>query len=379
VRRRSAVVALGLSAALAGRRAHTAWPDLEHPLAVVDISVPGPAAWVEATFEPSRRRRIVPARVWSVLRARGLLVGTPAREIVDAAARGLGRPLVHPRLAAWSGSGSHSAKVTCFLFEAGAETPTVVVKVGTERLRQEVEAVEALRRRPELAELVAALPERPLWSGATASGLAVAEAVDPLAKATGRTAAEQPLLWLTAFQAATARPSRWDANDAGRALATVERAWRAGRPATATETADRVRALLASLEGAAVPVCAVHGDFWPGNVAVLDGEMRVFDWEWSQPDGRPFFDHWTWELGPLRIAAERDAQGLMERLELALRHVERRLAGAAIDPAFGLATIAPSLAELAFRRRWTLGEPDGREPGSARLMAAVELLLERRA
>jgi len=57
---------------------------------------------------------------------------------------------------------------------------------------------------------------------------------------------------------------------------------------------ERLRAEFLPLLGASVPQVVEHGDFWAGNIAATSDQMRVYDWEWTVLDGRPFFDLWTY-------------------------------------------------------------------------------------
>jgi len=111
------------------------------------------------------------------------------------------------------------------------------------------------------------------------------------------------------------------------------------------------------------------------NMAQLDGRLRVYDWEWAQPEGPPFFDLWTIELGLLRRKAEEGSARLVELTRDALAPVRAEHVHRGLDPRFALAMLGPSLGQLMFRIRRTTGSPGGAETESVHLMAAAELLL----
>ena len=167
----------------------------------------------------------------------------------------------------------------------------------TERLRHETEIVEAIRRRlPSGGTAAAALPLAPLYAGVVAGDVVVAQAVDPLAAATGSgTERDVPLGWLRAFHAGTTSArSPWSPLDTEAELDAMRDAWGRARPEAAETLIARTRDLLRRLEGLPVERCAVHGDFWSGNLARRGEQLRVYDWEWAREAGTPFFDLWTW-------------------------------------------------------------------------------------
>jgi Phosphotransferase enzyme family len=54
---------------------------------------------------------------------------------------------------------------------------------------------------------------------------------------------------------------------------------------------DEVRQRVRDLRGHRLPLAAVHGDYWMGNILVHDGRLAgVVDWERSESVGLPFFD-----------------------------------------------------------------------------------------
>ncbi len=375
-----------MTGALAGRllgvRAYTVWPSVEHPQFAADVALPAAATWLQNTFGDAPARRIPGPATWSALRARGLLWGRPSRLVTDALA-GVRGTADGVRLALYSPTGQSNSKIACFVFARGSREPDLVVKAMperrfTERLRHETEIVEALRDRLGRAGAATdALPLAPLLAGIVAGDYVVVQVVDPLASATG--AASPPdaaLRWLRAFQEGTTRAlAPWSPADTAAALDAVRDAWGRARPRAVEAVAARAGSLLRALEGVEVRRCGVHGDFWRGNLAQRGARLRVYDWEWARAEGTPFFDLWTWELGPLRRGAERGDRELLAGLSAALARVRAELHTCGVDERFGLATLAPSLGELTFRVRRATGVAGGAEAESALLMdAAAELL-----
>jgi hypothetical protein len=383
LRWRPAVVVVGLFARLARLRAYALWPDISQPLLIMDVGSPRACAWLSATFRfgEGTRRRPSPA-TWNALRGRGLLVGGPSRLVIEAAERALGRQPKRPRLSLYSPSGAADSKGTCFVFEPGRREPTVVVKAMSDprfaaRLRREIESVEALRAKlAGIADVVDALPLPPLYAGEVGGDYVVAQGLDPLAQATGREDRPAALAWLRAFQRATTKDEMaWGPDDDERELAFVRDAWRRVRPQMEEIVVDRMSRLLQQMHGIAVRRCAVHGDFWRGNIAGGGGRLRVYDWEWFEPEGRPFLDLWLYELGQLRQAARRREVDLAAATADALSRVQRELRARDEDARFALATAASSIGLITFRERHATGMPGGGEEASIRVMTAVEQLL----
>jgi hypothetical protein len=378
--RRPAAIAAALAARGARVRAYTVWPTVRHPQLVTDVGYPASAVWLRATFEDRRARRFPGAATWSALRTRGLLGGPPSRLVTEALARA-GRELGDARLALYSPTGVSNSKAACFVFQSRSAEPALVVKAMPERrfadrLRHETEIVEAIRNRMAGAPGAAALPLRPLLADAVQGDYVVVQAVDPLAAWTGAAFGPEALAWLRGFQAATTLSTvPWSAGDTHAALEPVRYAWERARPQAAPAVTERAEALLRALEAQPVPRCAVHGDFWAGNIAQRGPELRVYDWEWARADGAPFFDLWTSELGVLRERAEKGEAELLSSLRAALARVEDELRRRALDDRFALATLPPSLGELAFRVRRATGVAGGAEAESARLMDATAVLL----
>jgi peptidoglycan/xylan/chitin deacetylase (PgdA/CDA1 family) len=384
-RNRAVVLAGGAIARAGAMRAYTLWPSASAPAMVVEAGHIQAAAWLKTMFEPGARRiaALDPA-AWNVARARALMLRGEGGRALIAAERALGRTLDRPRLAAFSPTGAVLTKVTCFVFEGDAAEPSVVVKAMAHpaqehRLVAETDAVEALRRRLGGApDVVAALPLAPLLVCDVDGEYIVVQPLDPLAAGTGRADPAAAHRWLRAFHAAsTSSTSGWGAADEHAARELVSRGWGYARPADREAVAARVEALSRPLLGTELPLCAVHGDFWRGNIAAVGGRLRVYDWEWTQPSGRPLFDLWTYRLAELRDLAERDASHaeLLDAAAAGVEPVEAELRRRSIDERFALATLAPALADLSFRIRAATGRPGGGERGAVRVMDAVADLL----
>jgi hypothetical protein len=381
--RRPAAVAGALTGRVVRPRAYAIWPSVAHPQFAVDVAHPASATWLRETFEPEARGGRFPGpATWSALRARGLLWGPPSRLVVEALA-GADQAAEGVRLGLYSPTGQSNSKITCFAFAPSRRVPELVVKAMpdrrfADRLRHETELVETIRRRlPTGGDATAALPLKPVLAATMAGDYVVVQPVDPLAAATGNVSERARALgWLRAFHAGTERArAPWSGADTEHELDAVRYAWRRARPGAAEEVIARAHTRLREVEGLAVPRCAVHGDFWHGNLAQCGRLLRVYDWEWAREEGPPFFDLWTWELGPLRRRAELGEGGLRTGVAGALERVDAALQERGVDPRFALATLAPALGELTFRVRRATGVAGGAEAESALLMDAVADLI----
>jgi hypothetical protein len=363
-----------------GGGTYTLWPDARQPMISADMGYPPAAEWLRATMVPTLRR-LPDAAAWMALRAGAALVAEQPGLAADVAQRVLGRssPV---RIAMYSPSGQAVSKVICFMFAEGDAAPRLVVKGMAEprfsdRLRTESAVLESVRARvAHDAYVVAALPPAPLLAHDVAPDFVLAEPFDALGEATGSGGRTQAHEWLEAFQAASCtRTEPWGVHDDRWAVGSTRDAWSLARRPAEEVVVERVRALVAPLRGAPMPRCAIHGDFWHGNVAARKGSVRVYDWEWAVLDGIPLVDLWTYELANLRIHA-RDGGGMLDdSLRDALRHVRAGLRRRALDERLALATLAPILGELSFRVRRRLRMPDEMERASITVMAAAERLL----
>ncbi len=362
-----------------GGRVYTLWPDARLPMIAADMGYPPAAEWLRRTMVPTLRR-LPDAAAWMSLRARAALIaetdGLAAR--IGTTITG-GRP---PRIALYSPSGQAVSKAICFLFREGDREPHMVVKAMAEprfdwRLRQEARLVESIRGLiGEDERLAATLPDPPLLAEDVEGEFVVAEPFDALGGATGAATREQALEWLRAFQVASSSHERqWDADDERAAVDATRDAWRSASLPTEDVVVRRVRSLLEQIRGTTVPRCAVHGDFWRGNIAARAGAIRVYDWEWAVLDGTPMVDLWGYELAELRLLAREGETSLDDPLAAALRRVEEELRRRHLDDRLALATLAPVLGGLSFRIRNVLRMPDEMERHSISVMAAVERLL----
>lgn len=376
-----------LAGALAGRarlgRPVAIWPSAAEPMLALSPGEAGIMRWLDGAFPwLARSQRLVGPATWHAARSRALILRPGRALALDAAEHALGRTLERPRLVLFSPSRS-SGKVTCFVFERGGERPVAVVKAMAQPaeapwLAREVDVVEHLRARLGDTRVGASLPLAPLFAGELAGDWVVVEPFDPLASAAARPPEDVAIGWLRAFQRATAGAERaWDAADDERALTAVAGAWRALRPHAAAATLDAVADLLPGLHGAPVPRCAVHGDYWRGNLAVDGRALRVFDWEWGSERGEPFTDRWCLELGELHPSQVGWAPP-GERLEAALARTRAALEQDGLDPACALATLAPVVAVLARRHRSATGTLSGWGERALPLMRATERLVSPR-
>ncbi len=344
-----------------------------------DVAYPPSADWLRRTMVPTLRR-FPDTATWMSLRAGAALIGERVGLAAEVGRRLLDSP-VTPRIAMYSPSGQSVSKAICFLFREGEDEPRIVVKAMAEprfdwRLRKEAAVMETIRDRVKGDEgVTSALPPQPLLADASAGEFVVAEPFDPVGVAAGSGTREQAFEWLRAFQLASSPGERpWDGAD--EAVAAVRQAWRLAGRAKEDAVVARVRALLAPVATATVPLCAVHGDFWRENVAVRDGRVRVYDWEWAAVEGSPLFDLWTYELAELRLLARSGAESLDDHLAAALERVRTELRLRRLDDGLALATLAPVLGALSFRIRTRLDMPDEMERHSLPVMASAERLLE---
>jgi hypothetical protein len=363
-----------------GPRTYTLWPDARQPMISADVGYPPAAEWLRRTMVPTLRR-LPDAATWMSLRARAALIGGDDGLAVRVAVeRGLVQET--PRVAMYSPSGQAVSKAICFLFHDGDTQPGIVVKAMAEprfdwRLRTESGVLEAIRERIRHdSGVVSTLPPPPLFAGDADGEFLLAEAYDPLGPETGRGSRAAALEWLRRFQqASSSRVESWNQENEEEAVLAAHDAWRLAGTGKEDVIAERVRALLVPMRGMTLPRCAVHGDFWRGNVAARDGSVRVYDWEWAAADGMPLFDLWTYELAELRLLARAGGGQLESELGNALVRLQTELRRRELDDRLALATLAPVLGALSFRIRKRLAMPDEMERHSLAVMAAAERLL----
>jgi hypothetical protein len=343
-----------------------------------DAAYPPAAAWLRAALVPSLRR-LPDVAGWTALRAGAALLerepGLAARVATDAL-----ELRSRPRVAVHIPSGQIVSKAICFVFADGEAAPGAVVKAMVDprfagRLAQETDILARLRARLGPAAVSSGLPPAPVAAGWRDGDFVAVEAIDPLAMRTGADERDRALAWLRDFQRATAHSDAvWSAQDATAAERAVAEAWRLAGDADApavTAAAARLQALV----GVAAPSCAVHGDFWRGNIGVDGAAIRVADWEWATLRGSSLFDLWTYELAEMRWRAAHGQSDLEADVRSALRRVTDELRVRGIDTRWALAMLAPVLAELSFRIRLRIGMPDGMEVPSAIVMRAVDAVI----
>jgi peptidoglycan/xylan/chitin deacetylase (PgdA/CDA1 family) len=379
---RPAVLLVSLLSRLHLLDAYAVWPGVASPRVVVRPSERAVAQWIREHFDGCARVPVIDAATWNALRARAAVLPRSASPAGEAVRTVLGAEPSVLQVGHVSVTGAPLSKLLCFAFYEREPEPTAVLKVHPDpgpagRLLSEVEFLDWVRERAAGSAIVTdALPPQPLNIARLRGHDAVVEPVDALARHTGEENRTASMRWLAAFHGATDEGLEpWDEPDVRAARELVDDAWaRARRDARPAMTAETVR-LGEQLRGRLTPRCAMHGDFWRGNIAHSAGAMRVYDWEWARRQAGPFFDLWTYELAELRNLGSRRRDELEPALRAALQRVSDELASRGLDPAFARATVAPAIAELAFRVRRLTGHPGGNEPGSYAVMVAVERLL----
>ncbi|MET0615671.1 MAG: phosphotransferase [Thermoleophilaceae bacterium] len=374
---RPAATRRAIGARLRHSNAYLAWSDADTPRQIVPTARPDVARWVRRTFEPWARRKL-DAATWSALRAGSLVVGEGPGLAQLGAEEALGRSLDGAVLGCVSASGHVQAKLLCFVFERGEREPSVVVKgIPLEgegsRLLAEASAVAAIRKLLSGAT-AAALPPEPVWAGDVGGhDVVVVEPVDPLAGATGHEDRDAALGWLARLQDETAH-DEWgtDADLASLDEVLEFASSESGLGAGALRTMWREQ--WDDLGRTTIPRCAVHGDFWRGNLAVDGLRLRVYDWEWAALSGHPLFDPWTYELAALRGRAESPHE-VAAALADACRRVEAQLEGRGLDRRLARAFLLPAAADIAYRVRRVRGTPPDHEERARALLAGAARLV----
>jgi len=91
--------------------------------------------------------------------------------------------------------------------------------------------------------------------------------------------------WLLGFQTST----RVSESYFGGQVEVQERCER-GNFKLPSEFIDELMGLAQEVEGMQIPLCARHGDFWPGNLMLSQNECSVIDWEGYSSSDLPFVD-----------------------------------------------------------------------------------------
>ncbi|HEV3001263.1 MAG TPA: hypothetical protein VGW75_11040 [Solirubrobacteraceae bacterium] len=391
---RAQIVARGLVRRARGGSAWALWPDAAHPLQGTDVTAPEAALYMRTRFaDASAPRRPLLGRVrahaeplsWELARAGALLEpaadGLAARAIREV----LGDDLPDPRIVLFSPSGSQLAKAVCFAFAPGREEPDAVVLAmadprWSDRLRHETDLVEELRRRLARAPGAArALPLPPLGRLSPPGDFAVVARPDPLAGSTGDLVSpdrERAWRWLRELHAATTvRSAPLGPGGVEAALGDVREAWSLLGDGAADRALALARPALEAVAEAPLPVGAVHGDFWRGNVSHDDASLRVFDWEWGRLEGWPAFDLWTYELSDAQLRTRLRPDAAVPSLREGLGRVRAELDARGLPAALAAAALAPAAAEMILRIRRATGRPGPGEPSLLALLEPIERVL----
>ena len=381
VRNRPAVMIGGMLARAGLLDAYAIWPSAEAPAIAFNPGDSEGARWVRGTFDRGGRAGRVDPGLRQALRSRALLLAHDPTPAVALAERALSRRLDGARIVLVSPGGG-VGKVTCFLRLGSDPAPSLVLQAMSDpqrwqRLERELAMVDAIRARAAgREEVLAALPMRPLHRGRVGDEYVVVEHYDD-SRASGHPPhREASMRWLAALRAATRSPARpLEERDVERAADSVAKAWRLLRPERERAVTSAVRELIAAFVGAPVYDCAVHGDFWAGNMSARDEQLRVSDWEWAELAGTPVFDIWVYELCELVQLAQAGETGIDEKLRAALARVALELKAANIDPRFAQALLAPTLADMSTRVRSALGLAGPWEREVQPLLVATETIL----
>jgi hypothetical protein len=381
---RPAVVAATLSARLGRSAAYAIWPDIDRPRIAYDPRDDHIAEWTRRAFERGGRgARFASAATWQMLRSRSAVIPTQDGRAFAAARAAVGRDLDSPRALLLSPSDAIN-KVIVFVFEDGRPEPSLVVKAMADPrrdawLRAEVELIERLREAIADPSLKQSLPEPPLHVARDGAYLVV-EQFDRDGVHANEVSTSTAHDWLGRFrEATTTAVAPLTASEIAHALDIAESGWRRYSPGNADQVLANLEGDLANLAAAPVPRCAVHGDFWSGNlVSRTGGGIRVFDWEWGDTRGLPFFDLWMLELGLLRPMAVERRPELREALSAGVNRVRTQLQSARIDAGFALPFLSVSAAELVTRVRRHTGREGSWHPAAPYLLETVGRLMSTR-
>jgi aminoglycoside phosphotransferase (APT) family kinase protein len=217
------------------------------------------------------------------------------------------------------------------------------------------------------------MPDEPLLVGRVGGETVVVQRCNPVTANCEPATDRRALDWLVAFQRATATTSRpWSDDDSQEVLTTVERALAGPGTEAARDLLPALRSRLHRLHGVDLPRCAVHGDFWRGNLAFEGDRLRVYDWEWSRPEGLPFFDHATWEWGVLRPTERKVFPGAVRA---AVDRVAQRLPHAGIPADVAPVALVYAAAELSTRVEREFGRAGAIGGAATQILAALGTLL----
>jgi hypothetical protein len=207
---------------------------------------------------------------------------------------------------------SHDPDTRCvlLLFEAGQKWPALAAKLpsgpdAAGRVRREADRLSAIARLPlgEVRQQVPTVVEMlqhkgfPVLVTTAQPGVPMlvnyhrpGHTADPALVRADLTAAAR---WLAAMQTATRQPAAPIALPAETIEILRDRLTGADAPIL-----ERIAALQERLGRYGVAQTLVHGDFWPGNILVRQGQVcGVVDWEWAQEKGNPVRDLARFALG----------------------------------------------------------------------------------
>ncbi len=152
-------------------------------------------------------------------------------------------------------------------------------------------------------------------------------------------------------------------------------AWAQADPDRAAAALALQRERWEELRAAPLPRCAVHGDFWRGNVAVArrrPARLRLGVGVHERPPAVRPVDATS---SPRSAGAASRRTSLVARLEAACRRVEAELGVRGLDPRLARVLLMPVAAELGYRVRRVRGTPPDHEDRARALLLAADRLL----
>ena len=197
---------------------------------------------------------------------------------------------------AFAAPGAYRTQKVLFLVgEAGADQPSLVVKLARDRsvswrLRQSVEGLRSLDR---LGLAAPGRAPRILFAAEEAGVAVVGEEALAGERATGarlaRGAAADAAEWLTVVGERSARPAAGE--DVVRVLGSLLERFLALHPADAALAAVLRAQLVRLAAEESIPIVFQHGDPGTWNLLVDDsGRVAFLDWENAEPNGLPLWD-----------------------------------------------------------------------------------------